>query len=245
MTDLPITPIDDITVTGQRARGPSPFADLDYPSKGPGQGPGGPDQDELDPNGPGPDGPSDESVQCGNPDGKREWNKDAAAAAAIQAMLDYAQREPGEGSLSAREFGAAICQFSNGSIGLGPIKHGPPMIGDPDGRGSVDVRHDDCGSAIPLGYIHSHPSLNRVPSMADFGVLEEMAYYSAVPRGHLSVYTVTTVHKGPGDYDYGYGISGTPLTDKEAVEEQESNYEPKWVNPEAQKCPGAPNSGGS
>lgn len=81
--------------------------------------------------------------------------------------------------------------------------------------------------------------------MDDFAVLEEMAYYSSVPRGHLSVYTVTNVHKGPGAYDYGYAVSETPLTDKEAVEEQESNYEPKWVNPGAQKCPGAASGGGS
>lgn len=59
MTDVPPIPIDGITVTGQRARGPSPFAELEYPTKGANQGPGSPDQDELDPNGPGPDGPSD------------------------------------------------------------------------------------------------------------------------------------------------------------------------------------------
>jgi len=39
MTDTgPGTPVDDITVIGQRARGESPFAGLQWPSRGGGSG---------------------------------------------------------------------------------------------------------------------------------------------------------------------------------------------------------------
>lgn len=65
--DGPPSELDEVVVTGQRARGPSPFAELQYPSKG--NSTGGEQQQEVgDGNDPGTT-PSDEEVQCDDPEG--------------------------------------------------------------------------------------------------------------------------------------------------------------------------------
>lgn len=222
-------------VTGQRARGPSPFSGLQWPSKG--NSANFPEQNTDVPANQPEGATTDEERQCSIPDGRREWNKDAAARAAIQAMLDYAANHLNETDLSAREFGAAICEFTDGSVGLGQVRHGGAIIGDADGVGSVGILPTDCGAGTPLGYIHSHPSGQRVPSMTDMDALAGMVSTGGNPS-HLSVYTVTVVSGASGGaHGYGYGISETPLVDYDKVAEQESNYEPKWVNPDALPCP--------
>lgn len=73
--------------------------------------------------------------------------------------------------------------------------------------------------------------------MTDMDALAGMVSTGGNPS-HLSVYTVTVVSGASGGaHGYGYGISETPLVDYDKVAEQESNYEPKWVNPDALPCP--------
>jgi hypothetical protein len=128
MTDptLPETDLGEIVVTGQRARGPSPFADLQYPTKGAGSG-GGEQQEEVGDGGLGGGGDlSDEQEQCGDPEGRRQWNADARAQRAIEEFRARA-RLLGEPDLQNREFGALLCDMGNGNIALGPIEVGAPF----------------------------------------------------------------------------------------------------------------------
>lgn len=236
MTDPnpPITPIDDVTVTGQRARGPSPFADLQFPTKGVGN-PTGPDQNELDPNGPpAGDGPSDESQQCATEGGAREWNKDALAIAAIAVMKAEALARHQETNFNNREYGALICEFSDGTIALGPTFEGP-MVGAPvGGRGGVDIDPMSCGSsATPLGFIHTHPS-STYASASDIAYLHRLVTEAGANPATVSAYVIAN----QAAELYGPGVdrvSVAKISDEEEV--HQPGYQPAWVNPDAKSCP--------
>ncbi|MBL0948801.1 hypothetical protein [Brevundimonas sp.] len=117
MTDTgPGTTVDDIVVTGQRARGASPFAGLQWPSRGG----GGNQQLGLgdDETGGGLE-LSDEEQQCATEESRRQWNADARAAEAVRQFLDEALRLFGENDLANREFGALLCDTGGGMSSWG------------------------------------------------------------------------------------------------------------------------------
>ncbi len=119
---------------------------------------------------------------CLAPSRRRHWNTDAAAADALDKMLDKAEEEDGHRDLAAREYGMVLCEFSTGVISPGPVVYLGETFLDENGvprtrldengvpqtiHPTVDVDFDGCpnGSTI-IGMIHSHPG-GQVPSGAD------------------------------------------------------------------------------
>lgn len=242
MTDTgPGTTVDDILVTGQRARGQSPFAGLQWPSRGGGSG----DQQlELGEDEPGGGrGPSDEEQQCATEESRRQWNADARAAEAARRFVEAAG-EFDEGHLANREFGALLCDLGGGNVVLGPIVSGPPIMdetGNPivydGGRASVEIPTDGCGTGNVVGYVHSHPSGSPIPSDLDFQYARWHITNNRAP-GNFGIYIVALVsNPTPGSGGYGYGVSRAEISDEEAA--GAGTLEPTWLNPDAQTCPGS------
>ena len=237
MTD-PNAPTDlsEVVAIGQRARGPSPFAALQWPTKGLGipaeQLTDVPD----DGTGVGPGAPSDEEIQCALPEGRKVWNRDARAVSAVAEPRLAANQRHGEIDFASREYGALLYEFPDGRIELGTISDGP-YVGPPTGgQGSVGIPPAGCHGGIPVGYIHTHPSSSPVPSPADMNFLRQLVDHYGAPA-NASVYIVGNYAQQP----YGAGtnhVSAATLADKDAVEQP--GYVPKWVNPEAKPCPGTP-----
>ena len=203
MTDTG-TPVDDIIVNGQTARGPSPFADLQWPSKGNTGGSGQITDQPQDPSGEGPGipNPSDEQIACADPVKAKQWNKDAKAATDALAALRAAAFNRYQEDLQMREYGALLCQFSTGQLEVGPVFEGGPLLDEngtaieyPDGRPSVPIGTTSCpAGSVPVGYIHSHPGTGALPSDADFGFLQTIALANGVDVNSLSAYTVATYY---------------------------------------------------
>jgi hypothetical protein len=119
---------------------------------------------------------------CLVPSLRRHWNTDAAAADALNKMLDKAEEVDGYRDLAAREYGMVLCEFSTGIIAPGAIVYLGETFLDENGvpctrldengvpqpvHPTVDVDFDGCpnGSTI-IGMIHSHRG-GQVPSGAD------------------------------------------------------------------------------
>lgn len=79
--------LPDVVVTGQRARGPSPFSGLHWPSKGGSSVEGDQEQTTGEGENTGGSPLSDEAEQCATPEGRKEWDKDAKAVEAIDKFL--------------------------------------------------------------------------------------------------------------------------------------------------------------
>jgi len=177
---------------------------------------------------------SDETLQCATADGRREWDKDAAAVDAIDKFLARANQLYGENHFYYREYGALLCEFSDGSIDIGPIIDGP-YVGPPvGGQGTVDIPTNGCGAGTPVGFVHTHNSSNGVASLADIGYLQRLATEANANLARLSAYTITA-RTPPGSTDSVHRVSRTPFSDRDAIEEE--GYEPEWVDPEATRCP--------
>lgn len=232
MTDP--TPVDDIIVTGQRARGPSPFANLQFPSKGLIVGDGQIEEKE-DGSGGQDGGSTDETEQCAHPEGRREWNKDAIAKEAIDAFLARAAAF-NETNFQYREYGALICEFAGGQLALGPVRDGP-FVGPPvGGRGGVPIPPTDCGGGgTPVGFVHSHNTAEARPSVEDFDFLAQLKQYSGANSANLSVYVIADM-VDPYTFASSPRITRTRLADRIAAEHPD--YVPEWVNPDATRCPG-------
>lgn len=241
MTDLP--PIDnpgDVDVTGQRAKGPSPFT-VSFPTTG--NDLGGAEQNEVDPDGgDGGSGLSDETLQCATTAGREQWNADAKAVAAREAFLARAA-QLGEQHLQNREFGALICRMTDGSVVLGPVDHGPPILDsngnqiyypETGGRPYVSVSPDGCGSGTPIGFIHSHPGVNEGrPSDGDFGFGQWLVDNRGADAATFGVYTMSQYQNQTGNYST--QVSRASLSERSTA--QTANYQPAWVNPNAAPCP--------
>lgn len=122
MTDP--TPVDDISVVGQRRRTP---AGSFPPSGGGGSGSaGGIHQNQVEMEDPPPPPPIQTPHPCDDPETAEEWNIDAAAAKAAKEFARLAaERTPPE-TLNNREWGCYIYREADGSIHLGPITWGDP-----------------------------------------------------------------------------------------------------------------------
>jgi len=114
--------------------------------------PGGLD-DELDGNSP-------LENPCADPEARREWDTDAAAASARSQFLARAASDENT-SLAYRERAAVLYRRPDGSIAVGPIAEGPPMTG------SVTLDLTGINPKDVVGFIHVHPGTNS-PSPADW-----------------------------------------------------------------------------
>jgi hypothetical protein len=244
MTDPnpPVTEVDEIIVTGQRARGPSPYADLQYPTKGAGFG-SGEQQEEVGDDGLGGGGLSDEQEQCANPEGRRQWNADARAQQAIQEFRDRAGLL-NERDLQNREFGALICDMGNGNVVLGEIQVGDPILDAqgqpityPGGRPTVAIPHDGCGGGTAVGFVHSHPgNASFTPSADDFDYADWHVNHNQAPE-NFGVYVVS-MHPDPANPSRPtYRVSRSERSERQAA--ASGTLEPGWVNPDASPCPGS------
>ena len=160
MTD-PATDLGTVWVVGQRRRPGGTFP----PASGGGGGgipgdDGGVHQDELDPDGGGPDGPA--LHPCANPDTALEWNADAAAAEAAEEFARRAGEMNPPETLDGREWGCYLYRASDGSIRLGPITFGLPF--SMGGVGTVGLSYDGIDPSTIVGSVHSHSSGNHLPS---------------------------------------------------------------------------------
>lgn len=145
----------DITVTGQRRQPGGAFPII---SKG---NPPGDVQDEVVEGGSGAGG-SAYHDPCGSPDTRHEWNIDAAASAAKNAILQAAA-QAGETGLSYRERGAFLLRKPNGSIVVGPIVEGSVYAPGQQPATVLDPYSIPDMSEI-VGIVHSHQAGNHLPS---------------------------------------------------------------------------------
>lgn len=228
MTD---TTLPDVIVRGQKVRAPSPFSGVQWPTKGNPTPPQQNTDEPVDDTGEGP--ATDESQQCAIPEDRREWNKDAAARRAQDEILAAAFARHGETDLFRREYGALLCEMSPGVIEVGEIREGA-FVGPPvGGRGGVDIPVTDCGAGVPVGFVHSHTSLNPLPSEGDFGYLAYLAHQNGISPDALSVYTLGTLSTAPASNPHAISHARYP----EAAASQQPDYVPEWVDPNATPCP--------
>lgn len=234
MTDT----LPDVVVTGQRRKPNGTF-----PS-GPGGGannPGGVNQWELEEEGDPPPPPEgDGSHPCDDAETARDWNGDAAAAEALRRMLQAAAAQnDSTHDFANREYGAMICEHSNGSFSISPIQWGDPTF-DADGnwlnpgqQPTVDINFNSCGpDSVPFAMIHSHPSTGPgggVPSAADVAWVASINAARGDSNGRIYVVSI-------GDTSSPYRIW---VYDETNAEEASLSGEPEdEVNPEAEPCPG-------
>lgn len=230
MTDTgPPAELDDVVVTGQRRKEPhEPFPQRPEPVVWEGQ-----HTEKL----PGLDEVPD---PCAHPRTARDWNADAAAAEALQRMLEtVAALNDSTHHLANREYGAMICEHSDGTLSISPIQWGDPTFDEngtwlnPGVRPTVDVNFNACGAgSLPLAMIHSHPSTGPsggVPSASD---VTWVAAINAARGDNLGrIYLVSI-----GDAATPYRIW---VYDETHAEDASLSGEPKdEVNPEGEPCPG-------
>lgn len=231
------TPVDEIVVVGQRRRPGGTF-----PSRsGSGSGePGGDHQIEVtdDPGQPTP--PPD---PCADPETRKEWNADAAAAEALRLMIAKANLM--DGFLGRREFGAILYRRPDGSIGIGNITWGPPFDQpDPEtGRTYVELDYSGIPPASIIGSIHSHnagsfrPSGDATGQNGDWGHyfgLRNLVLNSGGNPDTVRIYIAAQeLVTGP---TVSHGLKVYDSRNKDAALAGQDGPE---VNPEAQPCPGS------
>ena len=148
------TPVDDVVVTGQRRNNrfePFPRGMMVPVPPPPGQHAEKPMLESA------------ETIQCALLPNRRAWNSDAAAARAVGQMLSYAQSAGT--NFFQNEHGAFLMRTGN-LYHLGNITHGGP----------AEVTLDPTGVTLDnwAGDIHTHPSGNELPSLADWFSFHQM-----------------------------------------------------------------------
>lgn len=163
MTDP--TDIEGVVVTGQRSWPGGSFPLVFDPTDRP------PEQN-------GSGGGHHAPHPCEDPLRSQDWNADAAAAEALRRIISTAaaQNDPTH-NLSNREYGAMICQASDGTLSVSQIQWGDPIFDangnwvQPGVQPTVNVNFNACGGgSLPLGMIHTHPSTGvsgGIPSSSD------------------------------------------------------------------------------
>lgn len=247
MTDpSPPTNPGDIIVTGQRARAASLFAAMAFPDKDDSAGPNVDEKTPEDDSGGSFTEPTDEDIQCALPEGRRQWNADAKAKEAVEKFLDKARLDHNERDWENREFGALICEFSDGTIDLGEVISGEPTL-DTDGtqiiyydsngqvrNPGVHIPRDGCGYGRPPGFVHTHFfGASGHPSDADFDYTKQLVDYFRAPS-NASVY-VAARYQNPNTNISEIKVSQFTVTEKTAAQQ---GGPIKWVNPNATPCPG-------
>lgn len=208
MTD--VTTVGEIVVKGQRrVREGDPF-----PSR-PVYETYQPDVSGIDPV-PEEEQPPD---PCADPETALDWNADAIAALALKLFRQKAE-ELGDDGLYTREFGAQIYQRADGSLYLGPVAHGDPQTGT--------FTMDETGATSDnlVGEIHTHPSPQMEPSVADWGRLN---HWSAWTGRNFRSYIVSRNPNEPAS-DFAIRVYDT-------TSDQSSDVPGPEVNPEGQPCP--------
>lgn len=234
----PPTTVDYIFVVGQRRRPGQNFPPAAGSGGGGTGGGDGVNQNELDPNEPPP--PPSPPHACDNPETALDWNADAAAAEALQRMIDKATAQnDATHNLANREYGAMICESSTGGLFISDVVWGDPIFdeqGNWVGAGtqpSVEVNIYACGAGNrPLAMIHSHLGVGAqggLPSPSD------ATWVSAINglRGDNAgrIYLVST-----GDVNNPFEIR---VYDERNVDRGSVNGdEGPEVNPNGLPCPG-------
>jgi len=225
----PPTNPGDIIVVGQRRREPTePFPERPQIVTFEGM------FDELDPDlGLQPD-------PCADPAKALEWNADAAAAEALQDILDtIAAQNDSTHNLANREYGAMICEHSDGTLSISPIQWGDLTFDEngnwlnPGVQPTVDVNFNACGTgSLPLAMIHSHPGTGAgggVPSASDVSWVGSINAARGDNLGRIYLVSI-------GDAETPYRIW---VYDESNAEEASVSGEPgDEVNPDGQPCPG-------
>lgn len=145
--------VDPIIVVGQRRRTPiEPFPERPVIVDWTGQFD---ERDPFDEVGPDP---------CSDPETAREWNADAAAAAAVREFIRQA-RDRGE-TLNTREWGATILQRPDGSVTFGPVRSGQFTFQNPGPGGLATVELDWTvpDGWLLIGSVHTHFAGGHLPS---------------------------------------------------------------------------------
>jgi len=243
MTDVHV--VDDVVVRGQRrpAGVPDPFpalGDLVWPAWVVERG-------EHEPGAFNP---------CMAPQMRREWNRDAAAASAVQELEQFAANNPPSAPMSdrgfwAREYGTVLWELPNGMVVRGPMTWGEHTFrqasAEAEGRSGVELDWTPpAPGAVPIGTIHTHPSGGHIPSgrpnqpgYDDFGVLtytqDMRAYYGAASTKNAARLYIAA---------YPLGQAGQPVVPQINVydyrnidEAVTGNYTGPEVNPSGSPCP--------
>jgi hypothetical protein len=232
MTDTTAN-LGTIWVVGQRRR---PGGSFPSGSGGGGGIPGddgGVHQDEVDPDGGGPDGPMMDP--CSDPGTALEWNADAAAAAAAEEFARQAAARTPPEDLNTREWGAYLYRNPDGSVRFGPVSFGPPFTFG--GNGTVTLVQGGSMSDV-VGFVHSHNSGGHLPSdghpgaPGDLQVLDSLITASGNPS--IRMYIVAP-NQGPAGHVPRNQINVYDSTNARSARD---SFSPgPEVNPEAQPCP--------
>lgn len=216
------TPVDDISVVGQRRRTP---AGSFPPSGGGGSGgAGGIHQNQVEMEDTPP--PPMPAHPCNDPETALEWNADAAAAEALRRM----QADANDALLDSRERSVVIARDpATGRVYLGRLAVGEPFAG------TVGWDFTGINPAHVIGYMHSHPATGPYPSEWD--------------RTEVFPSALQNVELAGGDPNlmrlYLVGTRAEPgaparlqirVYNQSNLDGDENNPGPE-VNPDAQPCP--------
>lgn len=203
---MPADPeVSPLVITGQRRlrEAPwSPFPSHHEPLVGPPR-----DEAEIGEEG-------GETSPCDDPDFRREWDTDAAAAKARDEFLERAATE--SQSVAYRERTAVLYRNDEGGISVGEIGEGAPMTG------AATYNFTGIAGDRVVGLIHVHPGSN-IPSAADWTGYEAYGGWFQASGGNpadLRIYIVGAPHPP------------SPIT-VFSLAERESGVE---VNPSGEPC---------
>lgn len=136
------------------------------------------------------EGETPEDSPCNDPEKRREWDIDAAAAKARKGFLEKAAADVNT-SLAYRERGAVLYRGPDGSIEVGPIAEGPPL------QGKVEYSFAGINKRDVVGIIHVHPATSGGPSGPDWDLFERLSGQIAAAGGdptNFRAYVVGTPH---------------------------------------------------
>lgn len=227
MTDT----VSDIIVTGQRRAPTTGF--ISWPPKAP-----VPTK---------PERPHDGTVPppwnhpCAGGPSKREWNADAAAAAAVDAFQTLsAQRNPPE-DLNVREWGTALYELANGRVVRGPITSGEFTFQSPGPGGVASVTIDYSGQPANsrlIGVVHSHNAGGHLPSgssptVGDQAVLQYLRNGLGASANDARLYIAALTLVSAGETQYAKINFYNHVNQDAAI----GGVEGPEVNPNAVPCP--------